>query len=100
MSDQMFDRKSSPTFNSIREMGRQIDFGKTAADYAKHRAGFPEAFFERLAAAGVIRTGMKALDLGTGTGSVARGLARRGLEVTGLDKSIVLMEQAKLLDAE
>jgi hypothetical protein len=25
-----------------------IDFGKTAQDYGKHRAGFPEAFFERL----------------------------------------------------
>ncbi len=38
---------------------------------------------------------MKALDLGTGTGTVARGMATRGLEVTGLDKSTALMEQAK-----
>ena len=96
----MFDRKTSPTFNSIREMGKQIDFGKTAGDYAKHRAGFPDAFFERLTTMGVIGAGMKALDLGTGTGTVARGLARSGLEVTGLDKSTALMEQAKMLDAE
>ena len=25
-----------------------IDFGKTAQDYAQHRAGFPDEFFERL----------------------------------------------------
>ncbi len=81
-------------------MGTRIDFGKTAGDYAKYRAGFPEAFFERLATMDVIRAGMKALDLGTGTGTVARGMATRGLEVTGLDKSTALMEQAKLLDAE
>ena len=49
---------------------------------------------------GIVRAGMKALDLGTGTGTVARGLARSGLEVTGLDKSTALMEQAKLLDAD
>ena len=100
MSDQMFDRKTSPSFNSIREMGNRIDFGKTAGDYAKHRAGFPDAFFERLATMKVIGSGMKALDLGTGTGTVARGLAMRGLDVTGLDKSIPLMEQAKQLDRE
>jgi len=85
---------------SVRQFGHTIDFGKAAGDYAKHRAGFPDAFFERLATMGVIGAGMKALDLGTGTGTVARGLAMRGLEVTGLDKSSALMEQAKLLDAE
>jgi ubiquinone/menaquinone biosynthesis C-methylase UbiE len=93
-------KMGSATLDSIRELGTKIDFGKAAADYAKHRAGFPEAFFERLARMGIIGAGMKALDLGTGTGTVARGLARHGLEVTGLDKSTALMEQAKLLDAE
>jgi len=85
---------------SVRQLGHTIDFGKAAGDYAKHRAGFPEAFFARLAALGIIRAGMTALDLGTGTGTVARGMARNGLEVTGLDKSAALMEQAKILDAE
>ena len=85
---------------SVRQFGHTIDFGKAAGDYAKHRAGFPEAFFDRLVATGIIVAGMKALDLGTGTGTVARGMARKGLEVTGLDKSSALMEQGKLLDAE
>jgi len=25
-----------------------IDFGRTANDYTRHRAGFPDAFFERI----------------------------------------------------
>jgi 2-polyprenyl-3-methyl-5-hydroxy-6-metoxy-1,4-benzoquinol methylase len=72
----------------------RADFGKTAGDYGRHRAGFPDEFFERLQASGIIRAGMRALDLGTGTGTIARGLALRGCEVTGLDRSVPLMEQA------
>ena len=100
MATEAPNQKTARKLDSLREVGTRIDFGKTAGDYAKHRAGFPETFFERLAATGVIRAGMKALDLGTGTGTVARGMAMRGLEVTALDKSTALMEQAKLLDAE
>ena len=74
------------------------DFGKTAGDYGRHRAGFPDEFFERLNALGILRAGMRALDLGTGTGTIARGLATRGCEVTGLDRSGPLMEQAAELD--
>jgi len=76
------------------------DFGRTAADYGKHRAGFPPAFFDRLAAMGIIRPGFRALDLGTGTGTIARGLAERGCESTGLDRSAPLMEEAARLDRE
>lgn len=74
------------------------DFGRTAGDYTRHRAGFPEAFFERLLADGSVRKGDAVLDLGTGTGSVARGLALRGCEVTGLDHSAPLLAQAAELD--
>src|SRR6185369_12195068 len=61
------------------------DFGKTAEDYARHRAGYPDWLFERLMRRGLVRPGMQALDLATGTGYLARGLAQRGLVVTGLD---------------
>ena len=40
------------------------------------------------------------LDLGTGTGTVARGLAKRGCLVTGLDPSAQMLEQAGGLDEE
>jgi SAM-dependent methyltransferase len=76
----------------------QIDFGKTAQDYSQHRAGFPEAFFERLAAFGLGEAGQRVLDLGTGTGTLARGLARRGCQVTGLDPSTQMLNQARRLD--
>src|SRR5260221_7643140 len=76
----------------------RADFGKKASDYGRHRAGFPDEFFERLTASGILRAGMHALDLGTGTGTIARGLALRGCEVTGLDRSAPLMDQAAELD--
>ncbi len=82
----------------VRHKDLRADFGKTASDYGRHRAGFPDDFFDRLASLGILRTGMRALDLGTGTGTIARALALRGCEVTGLDRSAPLMEQAAELD--
>ena len=74
------------------------DFGKTAADYARYRAGYPDWLFERLMRRGLVRPGMRALDLATGTGYLARGLAQRGLTVTGLDVSADMVAAAKGLD--
>ncbi len=78
----------------------QVDFGRTAEDYARYRAGFPEALFERLADRGIGRAGQRVLDLGSGTGSLARGFARRGARVTALDISEDLLAQARALAAE
>lgn len=74
------------------------DFGKTAEDYARYRASYPDWLFERLMRRGLARPGMRALDLATGTGYLARGLAQRGLTVTGLDVSADMMAAAKALD--
>ena len=78
----------------------QIDFGKTAQDYGRYRAGFPSALFDRLATFDIGTTGQRVLDLGTGTGTLARGFALRGCNVTGLDPSIPLVEEAQRLDRE
>ena len=75
----------------------KADWNNAAADYAKHRAGFPDWFFDRIAAAGLFRSGARVLDLGTGTGTLARGFAKRGGKVTGLDIAPQMMEQAKRL---
>ena len=76
------------------------DFGKTAGDYGRHRKGFPDELFAELAALGVDSDGIDALDLGTGTGTLARGLALRGAKATGLDPATELLQQAARLDAE
>jgi SAM-dependent methyltransferase len=78
----------------------QIDFGKTAQDYGRYRAGFPPTFFGRVATFGIGAAGQRVLDLGTGTGTLARGFALRGCHVTGLDPSAPLTEEAKRLDQE
>jgi SAM-dependent methyltransferase/RimJ/RimL family protein N-acetyltransferase len=73
------------------------DFGKAAADYGAHRKGFPDSFFERMSREEVGTPGQRILDLGTGTGTLVRGFARRGAAATGLDISPELMEQARAL---
>ena len=78
----------------------KVDFGKTSADYARHRAGFPPSLFPRLQALGVGEAGQRALDLGTGTGTLARALASRGCRVIGLDRSPKLLGEARRLDGE
>ena len=77
---------------------KTIDFGKTAKDYGQHRQGFPTAFFSRLKAFGIGSPGQYILDLGTGTGTIARGLALAGADVTALDPSTELIAQAEALD--
>jgi SAM-dependent methyltransferase len=75
----------------------KTDWNNAAADYAKHRAGFPDWFFDRISAEGLFREGHRVLDLGTGTGTLARGFALRGGIVTGIDVAAQMMEQAKAL---
>jgi SAM-dependent methyltransferase len=78
----------------------RIDFGKTAAEHMRHRADFPPALLDRLAEKGIGLAGQALLDVGTGTGTLARAFARRGAVVTGLDRSEPLIQAARRLDAE
>jgi len=78
----------------------KIDFGLTAQDYAKHRAGFPDSLYDHLAAHGIGKRGQRLLDLGTGTGTLARGFATRGCRVIGLDPATAMLEQAVALSRE
>ncbi|MEZ4768499.1 MAG: class I SAM-dependent methyltransferase [Caldilineales bacterium] len=78
----------------------QVDFGRTSEDYARYRAGFPESLFERLAQRGIGLPGQQILDLGTGTGTLARGFARRGCQVTGVDVAAEQLAQAGELDRQ
>lgn len=74
------------------------DFGLTAGDYGRHRAGFPPELVARLSALGAGLPGQDILDIGTGTGSLARLFAQAGARVTGMDPAEPLLDQARELD--
>src|SRR6266511_1453806 len=61
------------------------NFGAAADDFARFRAGFPDSIFDRLAALGIGASGETIVDVGTGTGTLARGFALRGAKVIGID---------------
>jgi ubiquinone/menaquinone biosynthesis C-methylase UbiE len=78
----------------------KANFGNTAGDYRKHRAGFPASLYQRLAEWQIGTGNQRIVDLGTGTGTLARGFASRGNHVTGIDPEDRMLTQARELDAE
>ncbi len=78
------------TGNRIKPTG----FGTAANDYATHRAGFPPALLERLLDFEIGLPGQHVLDLGTGTGTLARQFAAKGCHTTGIDPDARMLEQA------
>src|SRR5919106_278009 len=65
-----------------------MDFGPTAQDYARHRQTFPSSFFDRVPLRGDV------LDVGAGTGALARGYSERGARVVALDVSLRMLAEA------
>lgn len=83
-----------------KDPGRVIDWGKTSGDYSRFRPGPPDSFFERLRVLGAGEPGQCVLDLGTGTGVLARRFAAQGCAVAGIDVSAEQIAAAKTLAAE
>jgi SAM-dependent methyltransferase len=75
--------------------GRQIEWGRTAIDYAEHRPNYPDEFYSRLIDRGVGRPRQRILDLGTGVGFLAQQFAQQGADVTGIDIDPLQIEAAK-----
>jgi SAM-dependent methyltransferase len=77
-----------------------VDFGRTSADYSRYRPGFPQLFYDKLRERGLLRAGLRVLDLGTGTGVIARSVAGMGCSVTGVDVSEEQLSAARELDRQ
>lgn len=82
------------TFDDI-DAGRTIDWGRTSVDYDRHRPGPPDSFYAKLQALDVGLPDQRILDLGTGTGLVARRFAAQGARVSGIDISREQIEMAR-----
>ena len=80
--------------------GRSIDWGRTSSDYAEFRPGPPASFYARLRELGVGIKGQRVLDLGTGTGVLAREFALAGCRAAGVDISAEQIEAARALARE
>jgi SAM-dependent methyltransferase len=65
----------------FRDRDRAGFFGSIAEQYDRHRPTPPDALFDELAALKPSRV----LDVGCGTGKIARGLMERGLTVLGIE---------------
>ena len=54
--------------------GKEFDWGRVSAEYAKYRDIYPPEFYDRILARSLCRKGQSCLDIGTGTGRTAKEL--------------------------
>jgi len=75
-------------------------FASTAEYYARYRPGYPDAVFDRIRAAfGLDGTG-RLLDIGCGTGEIARSMHADFADVVGLDISPEMIAEAERQSAQ
>ncbi|MBN2544429.1 MAG: class I SAM-dependent methyltransferase [Spirochaetes bacterium] len=72
----------------------EIDWGNTSDDYGKYRPGYPQFVYDFLFNIGIGKNKQKIIDLGTGTGVLARAFAKNGAVVTGVDVSVDQIRKA------
>lgn len=83
--------------NSQIDGGKEFDWGRTSADYAKFRDIYPVEFYEHIVKRGLCVNGQSVLDLGTGTGVLPRNMLKFGAKWTGVDIAEKQIEQAKIM---
>lgn len=65
--------------------GKPFDWGSTSDDYGKYRDIYPSSFYDSLSSLGFAQEGQSVLDIGTGTGVIARRIYNPSLKITGVD---------------
>jgi SAM-dependent methyltransferase len=80
--------------------GKEFDFGKTSADYARFRDIYPASMYEKLIQFGIGKSGQKILDLGSGTAVLPINMSKTGADFTAADISENQILFGKQLAAE
>jgi SAM-dependent methyltransferase len=70
-------------------------FSSRADDYAKYRPSYPKEMFDFLFKEGILAEGMKAADVGSGTGIFSKLLLDRALEVYGIEPNAEMRHYAE-----
>lgn len=83
--------------NNKLDSGKEFDWGRTSADYAKFRDIYPKEFYEHITKRGLCVSGQNILDIGTGTGVIPRNMQKYGAKWTATDISENQIAQAKRL---
>lgn len=78
------------------DAGRAFDWGRTSTDYDHYRPGPPTSFYRKLSAFDVGLADQQLLDIGTGTGLLARRFAQQGSHASGLDVSEAQIKTARI----
>ena len=77
--------------------GKAFDWGNTSEDYGKYRDIYPESYYKKLLSLGVEKDNQSILDIGTGTGVVARKIYKESNSIIGIDIEENQIEKAKEL---
>ncbi len=83
--------------NQSIDSGKEFDWGRASADYAKYRDVYPPEFYKKIVDLGCCTKGQNVLDIGTGTGVLPRNLYRYGADFTAADISENQIKYAKEL---
>ncbi|HNX57734.1 MAG TPA: methyltransferase domain-containing protein [Spirochaetota bacterium] len=86
--------------NEAIDGNREFNWGLTSKDYGNYRKGYPPFVYDYLSTIGIGVRDQRILDMGTGTGNLAREFAKRGSVVTGVDASAEQIGQAVVMSRD
>jgi SAM-dependent methyltransferase len=75
---------------------RSRSFDSVAAEYERHRPGYPEEALRWIARRLGLAAGARVLDVGAGTGKLTRGLVALGFEVVAVEPGVRMLEQLRV----